>query len=1291
MRKKHLLISILAVCTFFTKNFAQVNLQNGSPQVSYPLFSISDPNNRLSAGVVLNYTGGNGIKVDDMGSSVGTGWDLSTGPSVTRIQHGEPDDQKEGVKNICNYPLRWLDGYLYNVDNATYVTDPSIPVTNGAIWKSKKLDGFGAGFLPYSNKQLLSASDKRYLADREIDEFVLNINGANILFFIGRGIPKKVFFENETYNNYRIEVIWDESLSMPNVLTTIRGFIVTDPTGIQYNIQDMEMSELISYDIFNSFLNVDGTYEKTSNTLGCPQNTNFGPYQNYTYQQYSAQNTSSSTDFRVKSGFRTGVFVGSRWLVTKVINPLTNRSINYFYNDVIICRRGSISVTYTNGISNSNDDYTFFETLISNKVKKINRISNADQDKIEFNYQTDGRIDLNGDKILMNVKFFKNNNFLEQVNFQTGYFLKRRIAEIDEHFSEQDKVFLRICLKSITKTNGNNKTQKLANFDYILNRITNTDDYLPDYDIVTPMFSIYKDHWGYYNGLGGLQQNGDGNGPAFDFARYPKTLNDCYRKQTLASLVKSFYGSPNPNLPKQLNTEDLLICSNGLLKSISNELGGKTVYEYEPNIITDIKQVNALPTLQYNDKTVGGVRVKSLSFIDENNGKEVSRNVYEYPKDSKGLNSGWGSCWGYYSDAIYSINNDISISINDGNKIYGSEQLAIASQSVFAAQLSNLINQKFSLPSGIKFALLTIYEIISSIVSGGAVPIYNDYSIVNFSSEAINQNRFVPLSYKIVKVSNHKNNIKAGYSITELTSWDDYQVDVSNDPTSASNQLMLGFKFNLPKRISVYDSKDKLLKQQLFNYSDNQAEIVEPSYRLKSQKWVPKKTVTQFSVFWNYVVVGSNGYNVFLPSSVAGSINETNYLTFTPTYFPFEDGLSDKIDYKIYTPIKGNIQITNTEEKNYGDKIKSFNTTGTRYNSHNLISGKSQKNSKGEIVETIYKYASDYTVTGAIGLLNQSNNITAPILSETYITKPNGVKYLVSGSITDYEIIQNGDIKPTKIYSFRSETPIEESSLQPFDPNQIIHDPSYYELVSTMHYDSKGSLVETKTESSIASIIENVEVPGQVIASVNNAKKTDIAYSSFETAKDNDNIVYDDRKLTNEYKLTGNYSYNFSNKIVSVISKNGLTENKKYKVSFWYKPKPNSTNNIPIVNLGQYNYNGSFYWYSNNATPVLVYTNVVTGWSLYELEIVADAHKTVNIINQIGLTNTAFDALIDELRIYPIESEMQSATFNIKGQKTSDCDASNRIRYYEYDAFDRLMLIREENRNVIKTFEYNIK
>lgn len=61
---------------------------------------------------------------------------------------------------------------------------------------------------------------------------------------------------------------------------------------------------------------------------------------------------------------------------------------------------------------------------------------------------------------------------------------------------------------------------------------------------------------------------------------------------------------------------------------------------------------------------------------------------------------------------------------------------------------------------------------------------------------------------------------------------------------------------------------------------------------------------------------------------------------------------------------------------------------------------------------------------------------------------------------------------------------------------------------------------------------------------------------------------------------------------------------------------------------------------------------------------------------------------IDELRVCPADALMTTYTYHpIYGISTQN-DANNRITYYEYDGLGRLTLIRDQQQNIIKRFEY---
>ena len=83
------------------------------------------------------------------------------------------------------------------------------------------------------------------------------------------------------------------------------------------------------------------------------------------------------------------------------------------------------------------------------------------------------------------------------------------------------------------------------------------------------------------------------------------------------------------------------------------------------------------------------------------------------------------------------------------------------------------------------------------------------------------------------------------------------------------------------------------------------------------------------------------------------------------------------------------------------------------------------------------------------------------------------------------------------------------------------------------------------------------------------------------------------------------------------------------------------------------------------------------GWTLYE--------ATVSGITSITISGYG---LIDELRMYPKGAQMITYTYIPLAGMSSQCDMNNRISYYEYDAMNRLKLIRDMDKNIIKTFDY---
>ncbi|PWG78075.1 hypothetical protein DDR33_24190 [Pararcticibacter amylolyticus] len=72
-----------------------------------------------------------------------------------------------------------------------------------------------------------------------------------------------------------------------------------------------------------------------------------------------------------------------------------------------------------------------------------------------------------------------------------------------------------------------------------------------------------------------------------------------------------------------------------------------------------------------------------------------------------------------------------------------------------------------------------------------------------------------------------------------------------------------------------------------------------------------------------------------------------------------------------------------------------------------------------------------------------------------------------------------------------------------------------------------------------------------------------------------------------------------------------------------------------------------------------------------------------------SITIGSANQYIDEVRIYPEDGAMTTFTYDPLIGVTSRTDANDETTYYEYDAFQRLMIIKDHNGRIIKQYCYN--
>lgn len=175
------------------------------------------------------------------------------------------------------------------------------------------------------------------------------------------------------------------------------------------------------------------------------------------------------------------------------------------------------------------------------------------------------------------------------------------------------------------------------------------------------------------------------------------------------------------------------------------------------------------------------------------------------------------------------------------------------------------------------------------------------------------------------------------------------------------------------------------------------------------------------------------------------------------------------------------------------------------------------------------------------------------------------------------------------------------------------------------------------------------------IAKMANAASSAIAHTSFE-ADGKGNWTFAGSTIPYPGALSGSRAYNLS---AGNITKS-LTSTSTYMISYW---RPASLSALSI---------------SGTVTGYPIAGRVVNGWKYYEHKVTGQGTATIS-----------GSGLIDELRLYPFGAQMKTFTYNPLVGITSECDEASHLVYYYYDAFSRLILVRDQDKNILKKYCYN--
>jgi hypothetical protein len=366
--------------------------------------------------------------------------------------------------------------------------------------------------------------------------------------------------------------------------------------------------------------------------------------------------------------------------------------------------------------------------------------------------------------------------------------------------------------------------------------------------------------------------------------------------------------------------------------------------------------------------------------------------------------------------------------------------------------------------------------------------------------------------------------------------------------------------------------------------------------------------------------------------------------------------------------VKSRKLLTSTTLKTFdpNSQLAIQETTSYQYDnsSHLQLTNVSKINSKNQTENTYYKYPLDYNDQqhdNAINLMKTSLFMhSKPVLIENSITE-GGIKKIRNLEINKYLYNSNANtVVLAQQASLDKTGTILPAAINAYLPSSNVYPAGVTPKISYSDFTSKGQIAQLNKQNDIQlSYIWDYKIQ-YPIAEVTNAVQSDIAYTSFEAdGTGNWQLYTGTLTAPASPPPTGKKCYNLTI-AAPLLSKTIITSGKIYIISYWR----NVTTNSPFTISG--------------GSGTVTRGKTIGGWTYFE-------HKVTASTNTLSITGTGG---LDEARLYPADAQMTTYTYNPLIGITSQCDVNNKIMYYEYDGFGRLQYIKDEKRNILKTYDY---
>lgn len=587
--------------TFEKNNFLGEDLSKGLIDISIPLYEINCGG--IVVPIKITYNSG-GIKVDEVSSNVGLGWNLMAGGSVIREIQDLEDHEIEQA---------WIDGFT-STNTDKYLK------TLGYHMRPEDLIGQGNTGSVRTNIAKIDAAPDLFstYAPGLVSKFYLES--------LNRGYPND--FENNV-STYTIKFL-DGSASLGDVVTRKRlvglpsnGFLTSKIQGFPYSpngvIGQFHHGQTpIDYEKFvlTNSQGFEYTFDKPDFTESI---SSFSSVAQFRTKESFGVDFVDYTQSTILNAFAAGLYRlrANNWNLTKIIEPNTLNSVSFSYESY-----------------NKPFMKTFSTNIRHNHIASGNSVNfMCSMDFIPSYYDTHGYHSgycPECERNVRNPKYYlktPQNNRINEINWNQGkvkfYYELDRLDEINENALTKMEVldingyviitYFFNYSYFISKENCNEwncKRLRLDNIEILENterKVIYTFEYYDD--IALPKVnSLEQDFLGYYN------NNGVEIGDALESLKSPILYFRPGRgKYSVLPFPINNSNEISGNYSLLANTYSLT----GILKKIINPLGGSSEFIYENHdFMLDGEMIKG-----------GGARIKTQILSDGNNRRYLH---YEY-------------------------------------------------------------------------------------------------------------------------------------------------------------------------------------------------------------------------------------------------------------------------------------------------------------------------------------------------------------------------------------------------------------------------------------------------------------------------------------------------------------------------------------------------------------------------------------------------------------------------------------------------------------------------------------